>query len=64
MAGMTEGFTKVNQDSFYINTKMMDRPNMTLIACFDGHGMDGHRCSSFLKQNLPEVFESCYNFSA
>jgi len=34
---------------------------MSLVACFDGHGMEGHRCSNFLKQNLLQVFAKCYN---
>lgn len=53
MAGMTEGISKLNQDAYSVDTLVMENPSMSLISCFDGHGMEGHRCSNYLKSNLP-----------
>jgi serine/threonine protein phosphatase PrpC len=60
MAGMSEGISKVNQDAYFIDTTIGYNPNMSLIGCFDGHGMEGHRCSNYLKQNLAKIFVSLY----
>lgn len=57
MAGMTEGISKLNQDAYFHDTLLLNNPHMSLIACFDGHGMEGHRCSNYLKSNLPSKFE-------
>jgi len=56
MAGMTEGISKLNQDSFFTDTQVMGEPGISLVACYDGHGMEGHRCSNYLKSNLPSKF--------
>jgi hypothetical protein len=51
-AGRSEGRTKTNQDSFVAETNVCQDAPTALLAVFDGHGLQGHRVSSFLVNNL------------
>lgn len=52
MAGFSEGKTKTNQDSVYLNAEILGSTNCSLFAVFDGHGTLGHKVSDFLKRHL------------
>lgn len=52
IAGMSEGVSKLNQDSIYIETTVLQDPNISLLGVMDGHGMQGHRVSGFLRLNI------------
>lgn len=56
LAGYSEGKTKTNQDSVYANCHVKGSNNCALFAVFDGHGMQGHKVSQFLKTNLTGNF--------
>ncbi|CAD8132359.1 unnamed protein product [Paramecium octaurelia] len=48
--------TKTNQDSFISLQSFKD--NMSLFGVCDGHGQDGHKCSQFIRDNLPKNIDS------
>ncbi len=52
MPGFSDGRTKTNQDSFYVNISVHQSTKCSLYAVFDGHGPLGHKVSDFLKRNL------------
>ena len=52
LAGMAEGFSKLNQDSIFVKINLLGNPDICLLAVFDGHGMEGHRVSGFLRNNI------------
>ena len=56
MAGRSDGRMKTNQDSFFIDTSINGDPQRALMAVFDGHGLQGHRISSYLVHNLRDIF--------
>ena len=66
MAGMSDGYSKLNQDSIFVKISFFDDPNICLLAVFDGHGLEGHRVSGFLKLNVAskkaQIFLSSYFF--
>lgn len=51
-AGFSDGRTKTNQDAVYVNVEVQGSSNCSLFAVFDGHGMQGHKVSDFLKRIL------------
>lgn len=51
-AGMMNGVSKINQDSYFIETKLLGVENLAILAVFDGHGNNGHRVSGFLRSRL------------
>ncbi|CAK66616.1 unnamed protein product (macronuclear) [Paramecium tetraurelia] len=56
-AGKNEdNLTKTNQDSFISLQSFKD--NMSLFGVCDGHGQDGHKCSQFIRDNLPKNIDS------
>jgi hypothetical protein len=52
LAGRSDGKGKVNQDSFFIDTKIEGWQGLGLIGVFDGHGLQGNRVSNFLIANI------------
>lgn len=51
-AGMMNGVSKINQDSFFVETKLFGIENLAVMSVFDGHGKMGHRVSGFIRANL------------
>lgn len=52
LAGRSDGKAKVNQDSFFVDTSVEGWPGISLVAVFDGHGLQGNRVSNFLISNI------------
>lgn len=52
LAGRSDGKAKINQDSFFVDTSIEGWPGISLIAVFDGHGLQGNRVSNFLISNI------------
>lgn len=52
MPGYSEGKTKTNQDTVFVNAKVKGDATCGLFAVFDGHGSLGHKVSGFLKSAL------------
>lgn len=50
--GYSDGKTKTNQDTVYVNCSIKGSQNCALFAVFDGHGMQGHKVSQMLKAML------------
>lgn len=44
---------KTNQDAYIIYPNFVGNKNFYLFAVCDGHGLNGHHASGFVKQNLP-----------
>ena len=42
-----DGFTKVNQDSFFVVPNEFKLPNFNIFSVLDGHGISGHLISGF-----------------
>lgn len=57
-AGMMNGVSKINQDSYFIETKLFGIENLAIMAVFDGHGNNGHRVSGFLRAKLRSKLKS------
>ena len=56
--GATAGRNKKeNQDSFIIHQNLQGINGCYLFAVCDGHGVNGHHVSRYLKRNLVDVFE-------
>lgn len=51
---------KQNQDACFIRPEFANTPNQYLISVMDGHGIFGHRVSSFVKRALPLRIESYF----
>ncbi|XP_010242533.1 PREDICTED: probable protein phosphatase 2C 35 [Nelumbo nucifera] len=49
---------KENQDSFCIKTQVQGNPNLHFFGVFDGHGEDGARCSTFVRNRLMEILSA------
>lgn len=56
--GFSEGKTKTNQDTIYVNGNIKGAKNCSLFAAFDGHGGLGHKVSQYLKSCLTGRFYS------
>ncbi|CAM9729746.1 unnamed protein product, partial [Discosporangium mesarthrocarpum] len=48
---------KANQDAFRVVPQFCNDPSSLLCGVFDGHGMTGDLCSSFVAKELPTAFE-------
>ena len=51
-AGFSEGKTKTNQDAIFYSCNLKSSPNCALFGVFDGHGLQGHKVSAYIKANL------------
>lgn len=52
VAGYSDGKTKTNQDTVFVNLTIKQSLNCALFGVFDGHGLQGHKVSQNLKANL------------
>ena len=50
------GQTKTNQDNFLSKNKIFNLSNYSVFAVFDGHGINGHQISKFLKDYFQDFF--------
>ena len=64
-AGTQQGYrsnynTKTNQDAFVCNAEvtLANNRSMSWFSVFDGHGVDGHKCSKYVSQNLQARFKN------
>ena len=48
---------KTNQDAFIIKKTLLDNPNYGFYSVCDGHGINGHFVSDFVKKTLPSNFK-------
>lgn len=55
MPGYSDGKIKTNQDTVYCNGHVKESKNCALFAAFDGHGMQGHKVSQYLKSQLTGI---------
>ena len=53
--GFTPGIKKVNQDNYFIFENFLDNPDFIYLAVCDGHGVNGHFVSKYLRDNLPQM---------
>ena len=44
---------KRNQDSYILKPNMMDQLGLHFFSVCDGHGVDGHEVSKYVRDNLP-----------
>jgi hypothetical protein len=51
-AGFSDGKTKTNQDTVFVNFNVKQSLNCALFGVFDGHGLQGHKVSQHLKANI------------
>lgn len=51
-AGYSDGKTKTNQDTMFVNLNIKQSLNCALFGVFDGHGLQGHKVSQHLKANI------------
>ena len=58
--GMSDGIKKTNQDSFFKETILLAGEKTTLLVVMDGHGLEGHRCSANLKNNISSIFKTTF----
>lgn len=49
---------KENQDSFCVRTNIQGNPNVHFFGVFDGHGLCGTQCSTFVKDRLVEIMSN------
>lgn len=56
-AGRSDGRMKTNQDAFIVHSAVRGDPNRALLGVFDGHGLQGHKVSNYLVNNLLEVLQ-------
>ena len=48
---------KTNQDSLLIKTQLNNKPNSSMFAVADGHGLNGHHVSQYIVKNLTKLIE-------
>lgn len=63
VAGVKNGFEKINQDAIFIDTNILGKKyeRVSVFAIFDGHGQKGDKVSRFLINNLKETFRGIYH---
>jgi len=44
---------KTNQDSYIVIENFMKSKKMYIYSVCDGHGLNGHQASQYIKRNLP-----------
>lgn len=61
-AGCTaDSVPKINQDQYVIHPRFLNESDKYFFGVLDGHGMNGHLVSGFLKENLPKIIENYYS---
>ena len=48
---------KVNQDAYFYQKDFAGIPNLWALGVMDGHGVNGHQVSAFVKTNLPLILQ-------
>ena len=48
---------KVNQDSFIYSKDFAGIKNLWMLGVMDGHGVNGHQVSAFVKTNMPLILQ-------
>ena len=48
---------KVNQDAFVYQKDFAGMKNLWMLGVMDGHGVNGHQCSAFVKASLPAILQ-------
>ena len=48
------GVKKYNQDNYFIYENFLNNPDSIYLAVCDGHGINGHDVSKYLRENLPQ----------
>ena len=56
------GTLKTNQDSYMAKNKIFGLPNFSIFGVFDGHGVNGHFVSRFLKEYFGNFFTKKENY--
>lgn len=49
------GIPKINQDSYFFYDDFNNIKNLWLFGVFDGHGLNGHLVSKFIKGKIPGI---------
>ncbi|KAL4452856.1 hypothetical protein ABPG74_002421 [Tetrahymena malaccensis] len=57
-AGCNYQGPKKNQDNFIIHPNLNKMPNRYLFSVCDGHGVNGHEVSEFIKKTFPKMLEA------
>ena len=52
---------KANQDDYSITHKFAAESGDILFGVYDGHGLEGHSCANFAKENLPQLMAKYIN---
>ena len=53
-----DGFTKVNQDSFFVLKNQYDLKDFNIFCVLDGHGVNGHLVSCFVTKYFTSFFKN------
>ena len=53
-----DGFTKVNQDSFFVLKNQYDLKDFNIFCVLDGHGVNGHLVSRFVTKYFTSFFKN------
>ena len=53
---MPGNITKTNQDSYIVNPHINQQKDLHFYGVSDGHGVNGHLVSGFVKEMLPSNF--------
>ena len=56
------GNTKKNQDNWFAKNRVFGLSNFSIFAVFDGHGVNGHCVSKFLKEHFTHFFSTKEHF--
>lgn len=62
--GFIPGQQKTNQDSFIIHKDFSGIKNLWMMGVCDGHGLQGHLVSNFVKINLPKILNEIINMQS
>ena len=58
--GYAPGTKKYNQDNYFIFENFLNNPDFLFLAVCDGHGVNGHDVSKYLRENLPTTVNSLW----
>ena len=57
-AGFSNGVLKTNQDNYIVKLNLNNKKDRSLFAICDGHGVQGHLVSTFVKNTIIKKMES------
>lgn len=55
MKGVMQAYNKPNQDSYIIERDLAGETGTWLFGVLDGHGIEGHYASNYVKLKLPQT---------